>query len=180
MTNLANQIERLSEDATPGHWGTVEGLHLAQEYADKTRAELTKGELSDLHLANRMYLAGREDLDLIVWQTAAKERIRWLSVQLALALNAQAEVEALRKQLPKEMQDCTIVFEECEKGHGHLRGTNWIKHPCQQCEVEALRARVDELEQLAFQYRSDLLRPPVGESRDRRLEAIAKALGETK
>lgn len=47
-------------------------------------------------------------------------------------------------------------------------------------EVEALRARVAELEQLAFQYRSDLRRSPVGESLDRRLEAIAKVLGETK
>jgi hypothetical protein len=29
-------------------------------------------------------MAGRGDLDLIVWQTAAKERIRWLSAQLAI------------------------------------------------------------------------------------------------
>lgn len=41
--------------------------------------------VSDFDLANRVFMADRNDLDLIVWQTAAKERIRWLSIELAKA-----------------------------------------------------------------------------------------------
>lgn len=50
------------------------------------RAALPKGDMSDDELANRMFIADRNDLDLIVWQTAAKERIRWLSRALIAAL----------------------------------------------------------------------------------------------
>jgi hypothetical protein len=41
--------------------------------------------MTDFALANRVFMADRNDLDLIVWQTAAKERIRWLSIELAKA-----------------------------------------------------------------------------------------------
>lgn len=68
-----------------GHWDTTEGCRLAEEYSTKTRADLCHGELSDFALANAVFMADRFDLDLIVWQTAAKERIRWLSAQLARA-----------------------------------------------------------------------------------------------
>lgn len=49
------------------------------------------GHLTDFALANAVFLAGRDDLDLIVYQTAAKERIRWLSIELAKALTASAD-----------------------------------------------------------------------------------------
>jgi hypothetical protein len=58
---------------------------MAATYVDKTRHQLIKGDLTDLAVANAVFMAGREDLDLMVWQTAAKDRIRWLSVQLAVA-----------------------------------------------------------------------------------------------
>jgi hypothetical protein len=48
--------------------------------------------MSDFELANRQFLAGRFDTDLVAWQTAAKDRIRWLSVKLA---QAEAEIERL-------------------------------------------------------------------------------------
>jgi Lar family restriction alleviation protein len=76
-----------------GHWETLEGESLAREYVAKSRADLCKGELSDFNLANQQYLAGRADHDLVVWQTAAKERIRWLSAQLALAPRAAGRAE---------------------------------------------------------------------------------------
>lgn len=76
-------------EALPGHWDTEDGRDKASEYVAMPRDRLIRGELSDLALANRQFLAGRYDLDLVVWQTAAKERIRWLSVQLAIA-NAKA------------------------------------------------------------------------------------------
>lgn len=68
-----------------GHWDTPGGRDMAQTYAGYSRANLLMGNLSDLALANAVFMAGRDDLDLIHYQTAAKERIRWLSVQLALA-----------------------------------------------------------------------------------------------
>lgn len=50
----------------------------------------------------------------------------------------QQRIDQLEKQLPEEMQECTIVFEKCQKGHGHLRGTNWLKLDCPQCRIDEL------------------------------------------
>ena len=58
--------------------------------------------------------------------------------------DAQATVEALQAQLPAEMQECTILFKECEKGHGRLTATNWIDHGCQTCAMEALQRERDQ------------------------------------
>ena len=60
-----------------------------------------------------------------------------------LANKRYAEIERLKAQLPESMQECTIVFEKCEVGHGHLRGTNWIKHDCQQCKIDQLQAEIE-------------------------------------
>lgn len=60
---------------------------------------------------------------------------------LATAFLAQEEkIKKMESQLPGGMRDCTIVFEECPVGHGHLRGTNWIKHECQFCKNKKLEA----------------------------------------
>jgi len=81
-------------DSMPGHWDSSDGARMAREYVGLYREQLLKGDVSDLALANAQFLKGREDLDLIVYQTAAKERIRWLSVQLAVARGfAAPEVE---------------------------------------------------------------------------------------
>ncbi|CAN5572083.1 hypothetical protein BH10PSE14_BH10PSE14_06180 [soil metagenome] len=69
----------------PGHWNTPGGADMAERSLRIGRADLCKGDVCDLELANAVFLAGRNDLDLIVWQTAAKERIRWLSAHLAAA-----------------------------------------------------------------------------------------------
>lgn len=71
-------------EPVPGHWDTPEGTEKANEYAALAREELGMGHLTDFQLANAQYLVGRHDLDLLMFQTAAKERIRWLSAQLAL------------------------------------------------------------------------------------------------
>ncbi len=49
------------------------------------KAHVLNDGVVDFQLANAQYLVGRYDLDLIAFQTAAKERIRWLSAQLALS-----------------------------------------------------------------------------------------------
>lgn len=73
-----------------GHWDTFQGAALARDYVSMVRTDLTHGSLSDFAIANEVFLSSRDDLNLIVWQTAAKERIRWLSVQLAIALGGDA------------------------------------------------------------------------------------------
>lgn len=83
----------------PGHWDTDDGGLLAYAYAERTRTHLLMGDRSDFALANDQYLASRDDPSLIVYQTAAKERIRWLSVRLAIAEAALASsglVDALK------------------------------------------------------------------------------------
>ena len=45
----------------------------------------------------------------------------------------------LERQLPDGMKHCTIVFKECEKGHGWLTATNWVQHGCPTCALEELR-----------------------------------------
>jgi hypothetical protein len=75
-------------DVLPGHWETPEGREMAAEYASKERADLAMGKETDLGLANLVYMVDRNSLDLIAFQTAAKERIRWLSAQLAIARQA--------------------------------------------------------------------------------------------
>lgn len=90
----------------PGHWDTEEGREIALAYSDTDRSTLAKGELSDLVIANRVFLADRTDLDLIAWQTAAKQRIRWLSVQLALARHREDAVSrGLADKVGEAMED---------------------------------------------------------------------------
>lgn len=54
-------------------------------------------------------------------------------------------VRRLRAQLPAEMQDCTILFKECEVGHGRLTATNWIDHGCPHCKMDRLRSALKPL-----------------------------------
>ncbi len=59
---------------------------------------------------------------------------------------AYAKVAALRAQLPEGMQNCTIRFKSCHKGHGWLTADNWVQHGCPTCERDALRARAKRAE----------------------------------
>lgn len=105
----------------PGHWDTDEGREVALAYADTERSTLAKGDLSDLVIANGVFLADRTDLDLIGWQTAAKQRIRWLSVQLALARHREdAVARGLAIQVSEAMEEggfwrsCSGCHETCD------------------------------------------------------------------
>jgi hypothetical protein len=106
MTTPATEMGIELPDALEGHWETSDGREMAQRYASQERSQLCHGDMPDMALANAIYMADRNDLDLIGWQTAAKERIRWLSAQLALATRAEAtctpeaaQVEMLREAL---------------------------------------------------------------------------------
>ncbi|RLC85429.1 MAG: hypothetical protein DRJ03_11635 [Chloroflexi bacterium] len=50
-------------------------------------------------------------------------------------------------QLPTGMEECTILFIECEKGHGRLTATNWIDHGCSTCQLEKFEKEIAELKE---------------------------------
>jgi len=72
------------------------------------------------------------------------KRLRLDGLPNSIKEEAADRIEALEAQLPAEMQNCTIRFMECEKGHGRLTATNWIAHGCQHCRIEALEAALRE------------------------------------
>lgn len=70
----------------------------------------------------------------------------------------EARVREVESQLPESMRNCTIVFRECEKGHGWLTATNWIQHECPTCDLAAARVAKDVYEGLIDEAK-DLLIP---------------------
>lgn len=63
----------------------------------------------------------------------------------ALIADRERLAEVL-KQIPEGMEHCTIIFKECEVGHGTLTASNWVQYPCKQCEIEKLKADRERLE----------------------------------
>lgn len=71
---------------------------------------------------------------------------------LDASLQQDREIEKLRSQLPDGMKNCTIVFKQCERGHGRLVGTNWVDHGCGVCEQDRLRVERDKLRDAIRRY----------------------------
>lgn len=96
----------VTEEATPAAKWRQEGKEdpHGNRY-DCERAKLGMGHLTDDELANAVFMADRSSLDLIAYQTAAKDRIRWLSRALEAAIARQpgagepVAVETLRQRL---------------------------------------------------------------------------------
>lgn len=98
----------MSEEVKAGHWATPEGAEMAQRYASKTREQIPYGGVTDFELANRIFMADRGSLELIGYQTAAKERIRWLSAHLAAT---EARAEAAEASVLKLLEDYAASIE---------------------------------------------------------------------
>ncbi len=47
----------------------------------------------------------------------------------------EEKIKKLESQLPEQMQSCTILYNECENGHGNLTATNWIPRSCPWCRL---------------------------------------------
>lgn len=88
-------------NALEGHWHTNEGCDMAQTYTDKVRSELALGHMTDTALANRVYMLDAPGKILVV--TAAKDRIRWLSVQLAIANTQRDRLAAALNKINKDI-----------------------------------------------------------------------------
>jgi hypothetical protein len=99
---------------------------------------MTKAEIIEL-IQNTYDPTPRHLLPNSGWDDGAEA----IADKIVAAIAArEAEIAELKKQLPDEMKHCTIVFEECEKGHGGLRGTNWVKNPCPWCTIATLQAQL--------------------------------------
>ena len=75
------------------------------------------------------------------WEALANIRLRRLE-------EVNADNDRLLAQLPADMQDCTILFKECEVGHGRLTAMNWIDHGCRQCEMDRLTTALQKIADL--------------------------------
>ena len=54
-------------------------------------------------------------------------------------------IESLEAQLPLGMGDCTILYRECNKGHGWLTATSWVEVSCPTCARESLEAELSKV-----------------------------------
>lgn len=52
----------------------------------------------------------------------------------------EAQLAQRFDQLPEGMEECTILFKECERGHGRLTAMNWLDHGCQTCAIASIQA----------------------------------------
>jgi hypothetical protein len=134
-------------DALPGHWDTAGGREMAERYLKETRQQQTKGGLPDFVLANAQYL---EDISVgtvtfqsaIAMQTAAKERIRWLSAHLALAelqLTEALRIARLVERGIEDMQCRRTASESIAALIEHLSPAS----KCQSCGASPVREWLD-------------------------------------
>jgi hypothetical protein len=84
-------------------------------------------------------IQGKSEADGIIANLATGEILDALVRRYGLQRDGVTdELTKLRNQLPKGMEHCTILFKECEKGHGRLIAANWIDHGCLQCKINEL------------------------------------------
>lgn len=64
-------------------------------------------------------------------------------VKAAEATAALMTSKLKNAQLPEGMQDCVIVFKECDFGHGRLTATNWVDHGCPKCQADQFKKETE-------------------------------------
>lgn len=85
----------------PGFWYAVDGHEMAVRYSSMTREQLLDGVSSDMLVAFNVASLCRDDFDHEAVVQIAKDRIRWLSVQLALANADKADLLAALGKIVK-------------------------------------------------------------------------------
>lgn len=97
------------------------------ERFNRERAALMMGDMTDDEIANEVFLYDhRMGLKSMVYLTAAKERIRWLSRRLVDALATPAP-DAARKAVLAEREACALTVQTWQ------RGTSRQELPCCDC-----------------------------------------------
>lgn len=101
-------------DQVPGHWETLAGKQMAGEYADNTRARLCGGQYTDMEIAHQTAMIGRDDLMFEPKLSMARDRIRWLSVQLAIATDLIKTAHGAMGEPSPEFPESVEWFEETD------------------------------------------------------------------
>jgi hypothetical protein len=114
-------------DTLAGHWATPEGALKAREYAALDRGDLVMGDMSDFSLANAQFLQMRDSLLLGQYQTAAKERIRWLSAKLAIAEAAVNERPMLLSRI-RELEEKLSAARDYGWAMGMAEAADHVQH----------------------------------------------------
>jgi hypothetical protein len=117
------------------HGSRVVAIAKAERERDEARA--------DLATARAELVESQAECDRLERQCdVLTERIKTEGVERNIERQrrvvAEAQVQALREQLPEGMKHCKIVFIECPVGHGRLSAANWIDHGCRQCLIDSL------------------------------------------
>lgn len=69
-----------------------------------------------------------------------------MRIEVLDRLIAAVRVEVARpSQLPPGMEDCTIQFKECPRGHGRLTAANWTDNGCYVCALESAQLEARKL-----------------------------------
>jgi hypothetical protein len=97
----------------PGHWMTPDGREMTARYAGMHRMEVMAQNKTDLEVANDVFLDPS-----IMNLTVAKDRIRWLSVQLALAADRVDQLQP-ESDMFRRAVEAAAVF-QCGGPLAHL------------------------------------------------------------
>lgn len=97
------------------------------------------------------------EIDMLRAENAQlKQRVAELEDELretqASEGRSQQKIAALKSQLPNGMEHCTIVFKECERGHGWLSATNWIDCCCSTCKRDSLESQLQAAKEELKKY----------------------------
>lgn len=127
MTNQPIETLAAEMKAAAGHCDDPAAwAEFSARYGPQVRGDLCGGHMTDFALANAQYMVDRRSLDLGALQTAAKDRIRWLSVQLAQAeaklVESEAREGALRGALAKREEDLTVIHRAAAHCQGKFGG----------------------------------------------------------
>lgn len=170
-------------DTLPGHWMSVAGHEMAQRYAVMDRCELAGGDRTDMEAAYDTAMIMRSDLDHEARLSVAKDRIRWLSVQLALVTARQRKLETERDEAIRDRnahaEHVRRMAQECNDG---LAALTEIDECWEACGLPGNRGKLSLSEQIASLSRegsADYERAEAAETRVRELEeALRKVLTE--
>lgn len=138
MTDRVEEIEGRHKafDSTGQKPKTEDGRAMMERVESMAFATLCGANRTDMEVAFEIATVSRHDLNLVAAQTTAKDRVRWLSAQLARAHQdrefllstiraLQAEAGELRGRL--DATKCT------NNSPGRLTGFRQVEHPCEDC-----------------------------------------------
>ena len=139
MPDTPNEIADQRAAELADQMRLIENLRLTLE--DK-RGEIVRlsAELASQREINRNLSesVGKLDVALAEARAEIERQKRLWDEEHNLRINDLDKINQLKAQLPEEMEECTILFKKCRKGHGRLTATNWIDQGCPWCEIERL------------------------------------------